>query len=130
MRKDFQQEASNILIQQVVSGGENSTTATVTIEQSDLLDDAVQAERSIFKLALRDGKCFIDSRINQQRCYPEGVIKVFQRLLAANEPVLLTNRPAFRHQVLTFWGITMHQPVGFIDGLTPDQDCPTHTGRA
>ncbi len=71
MGKDFQQEVSNMLIQQVVSGGENPTTVTVTIEQSDLLDDAVQAERSIFKLALRDGKWVIDSRINQLRCYPE-----------------------------------------------------------
>lgn len=71
MGKDFQHEVSNMLIQQVVSDGENPTTATVTIEQSDLPDDAVQAERSIFKLALRNGKWFIDSRINQQRCYPE-----------------------------------------------------------
>lgn len=71
MGKDFQQEASNMLIQQVLSGGENPTTATVTIEQSDLLDDTVQAERSIFQLALRDGKWVIESRINQQRCYPD-----------------------------------------------------------
>lgn len=52
-------------IQQEVSGGENPTTATVTIEQSDLLDDTVQVERSIFQLALRDGKWVIESRINQ-----------------------------------------------------------------
>ncbi len=71
MGKGFQQEVSNMLIQQDVSGGESPTTAVVTIEQSDLLDDAVQAERSIFKLALRDDKWVIDSRINQQRCYPE-----------------------------------------------------------
>lgn len=58
-------------IQQVLSGGESSTTATLIIEQSGLLDDAVQAERSIFQLALRDGKWVIDSRVNQQRCYPE-----------------------------------------------------------
>ncbi|MEN3262806.1 hypothetical protein AAH678_29635 [Sodalis endosymbiont of Spalangia cameroni] len=71
MGKDFQQEVSNMLIQQVVSGGENPTTATVTIEQSDLPDDAVQTERSIFKLAFRDGKWVIESRINQQHCYPD-----------------------------------------------------------
>lgn len=71
MGKDFQQAVSNMQIQQVLSGGENPTTATVTIEQSGLLDDAVQGERSIFQLALRDGKWVIDSRVNQQRCYPE-----------------------------------------------------------
>ncbi|MGX8939534.1 hypothetical protein ACWWJF_01435 (plasmid) [Symbiopectobacterium sp. Eva_TO] len=71
MGKGFQQEVSNMLIQQELSGGESPNTATVTIEQSDLLDDAVQAERSIFKLAFRDGKWGIESRINQQRCYPE-----------------------------------------------------------
>lgn len=71
MGKDFQHEVSNMLIQQEVSGGESPTTATVTIEQSGLLDDAVQAKRSSFHLAFRDGKWVIDSRINQQRCYPE-----------------------------------------------------------
>lgn len=71
MGKDFQQEVYNMLIQQVLSGGGSPTTATVTIEQSGLLDDAVQAERSIFQLALRDGKWVIDSRVNQQRCYPD-----------------------------------------------------------
>ncbi|HGJ5863761.1 hypothetical protein [Arsenophonus nasoniae] len=71
MGKDFQQEVSNMQIRQVLSGGESPTTATVTIEQSDLLDDSVQAERSIFQLAFRDGKWIIDSRVNQQRCYPE-----------------------------------------------------------
>ncbi|MFS1564293.1 MAG: hypothetical protein ACL7AX_12945 [Candidatus Arsenophonus phytopathogenicus] len=39
-------------------------------ELSDLWDDAVQAEMSIFQLALRNGKWVIDSRINQQRLLP------------------------------------------------------------
>lgn len=64
-------------IQQVLSGGESPTTATVTIEQSDLLDDSVQAKRSIFQLAFRDGKWIIDSRVNQQRCYPERDHQIF-----------------------------------------------------
>ncbi len=71
MGKNFQQEVSNMQIRQVLSRGEIPTNATVTIEQSNLLDDSVQEERSIFQLAFRDGKWVIESRINQQRCYPD-----------------------------------------------------------
>ncbi|AGA64805.1 hypothetical protein B488_08130 [Liberibacter crescens BT-1] len=59
-----------MVIKQVVSGGESPTAATVTIKESGLRDDSVQAERSIFKLVLRDGQWVIDSRINQRSCYP------------------------------------------------------------
>ena len=69
MGKDFQIETSNLNISQKLSSVESPNTATVTIEQSDLLDDSVNAIKDIFVLTFDNSKWVVQGRKTLYRCH-------------------------------------------------------------
>ncbi|ACR47960.1 hypothetical protein RPR_p16 (plasmid) [Rickettsia peacockii str. Rustic] len=69
MGKDFQIETSNLNISQTLSSVESPNTATVTIEQSDLLYDSVNAIKDIFVLSFDNSKWVIQGRRTLYRCH-------------------------------------------------------------
>jgi len=68
MGKDFQIELSNLNISQTLSSVESPDSATVTIEQSDLLNDSVNAIKDIFVLSFDNSKWVIQDRKTLYRC--------------------------------------------------------------
>ena len=69
MGKDFQIEASNLNISQTLSSVEAPNSATVIIEQSDLLDDSVNAIKDIFVISFDNGKWVVQGRKTLYRCH-------------------------------------------------------------
>ncbi|WP_203413523.1 hypothetical protein [Entomobacter blattae] len=70
MGKSFQDSVTHLNVTQHVNKGESPDKAVVTIEESELLDDSVAAEKTVFTMNYRDGKWQIMNRIQTQQCRP------------------------------------------------------------
>lgn len=70
MGKNFQNDISSLNITQNVNSRESPSEAVVTIEELDLLDDSVSAEKTIFKMNYSDNRWQIVSKEKKQRCWP------------------------------------------------------------
>lgn len=68
MGKNFQESATNLFVTQRVDGGEMPDKAEVTVEESGILDDSIEAEKTVFSLQYKDGKWAITERVKTQRC--------------------------------------------------------------
>lgn len=68
MGEGFQESATNLRITQRVDGGEMPEKAEVTVEETGLMDDSVEAERTVFSLQFKDGQWTIAERVKTQRC--------------------------------------------------------------
>lgn len=68
MGENFQGSVSNLYVTQRVDGGEVPDKAEVTVEESGLLDDSIEAEKTVFSLQLKGGKWAITERVKTQRC--------------------------------------------------------------
>ncbi|KLN97559.1 hypothetical protein VK86_04160 [Moellerella wisconsensis] len=77
MGDSFQESVTNLSITQHVNSGELPDKAVVTIEESDLQDDSVAAEKTIFTMSYQGDKWQIINRVKTQRCWPERGNKDF-----------------------------------------------------
>ncbi|NBF12396.1 hypothetical protein [Pseudomonas sp. Fl4BN1] len=69
MGSHFQQEPSNVIVNQKVAG-ESPTEALVEIEESGLMDDSVFAEKTIFSLSIENDRWSVIDKTTQVKCYP------------------------------------------------------------
>ncbi len=69
MGSHFQQEPSNVMVNQKVTG-ESPTEAVVEIEESGLLDDSVFAQKTIFNLSIENERWTVTDKTTQVKCYP------------------------------------------------------------
>ncbi|KPD03877.1 hypothetical protein [Moellerella wisconsensis] len=77
MGDSFQESVTNLSITQHVNRGELPDKAVVTIEESDLQDDSIAAEKTVFTMSYQGDKWQIINRVKTQRCWPERGNKDF-----------------------------------------------------
>ncbi len=70
MGKNFQNDISTLNITQDINSKESPSEVVVTIEELDLLDDSVSAEKTIFNMNYSDNRWRIVSKEKKQRCWP------------------------------------------------------------
>lgn len=70
MGEHFQDNVSNLSVTQRVNSGESPDKATVTIEESGLLDDSVFAEKTVFTMRYQKEQWQIVNRVKVQQCWP------------------------------------------------------------
>ncbi|CAO95032.1 Hypothetical protein ETA_pET460420 (plasmid) [Erwinia tasmaniensis Et1/99] len=70
MDESFQVNTSNLKVIQHVNSGESPDRAVIEIEESELLDDSVFAEKTVFTMNYKKDEWKIISRVKMQRCWP------------------------------------------------------------
>lgn len=70
MGESFQEDAYNLSAIQHINSGESPTKAVVTIEVSELPDDSVSAEKTVFTMSYQNDRWQIVNQVKTQRCWP------------------------------------------------------------